>query len=480
MDTSSRSNSIPKRKFFYLLIFFLYAVPLIIFLVFIQNRVSSIYQNNFNKALLSFAQDIDEVVDVSKVLQTSLNEEINTEDRQIFPFSLRKSFVIIRNSELRPLAFNGSETVPNLVREISTKDFLELQNEGVGSYKIEKVVRGNEQYYQINYYSVDKHKKKYLIQILVPATYLEKENEKPFEDIIFWIPIFMIVVVVVSYLLFILYLSPIKKINQNLVDAKNKKHNIEIPTGLPRVVEDFLKNINYILSKERESAKDQKLFVAYASHELKTPLTVIKGVTDSLVKKEITDEVKLDLLDISSSIEEMQLLIEKLMDLASLNQNVQLSNDEIDLLDLTMGALDSNAKNIEENELTVNIINDSEYSFVVMSDFKLIKLLLDNLIQNAVKYSKPKKKLEISLIQDHKERYIKVLIDNYSEPIPDEELEMLERPFYRLSGVGDKDGAGLGLTIARRISELTSVSFSISNIPEKVRAEVTFESIKKN
>lgn len=474
MVTSSKNSSIPKRRFFYLLIFFLYAVPLGIFLAFIQNRVSSIYQNNFNKALLSFAQDIDEVVDVSKVLQASLNDEINTEDRQIFPFSLRKSFVIIRNAELRPLAFNGSESVPNIVKEISLEDFKELQNKGVGSYNIEKVIRGKDQYYQINYYSVDKYSKKYLIQILVPATYLEKENEQLFEDIILWVPIFILAVILVSYLLFTLYLSPIKKINQNLIAAKSSNNNIEIPDGLPKVIEEFLININHVLTKERESYKDQKLFVAYASHELKTPLTVMKGVTDSLIKKNGGQE----LLDLSSSITEMQDLIEKLMDLASLNQNINLEDEDVDLLDLVMASLDSNSNTIEENGLVVNLKNSSDYSFLIKSDLRLTKLLIDNLIQNAIKYSIPNKTLDILIEKNGKESQISLIIDNFSEPIPENEMDMLSRPFYRLSNVGDKDGAGLGLTIVKRVTELEGVSFSLKNIPNKVRSKVTFNKIK--
>lgn len=474
MAISSKINSIPQKRFIYILIFFLYAVPLTIFLVFIQNRVSTIYQDSFNNELVNFAQDIDDVVDVSKVLQTSLNEELNKEDRQVFPFSLKNAYVIIRNSELRPLAFNDSEKVPNLVKEMSLEEFKLLQNEGTGAYRIERISRNNEQYFQINYYSNDKFGKKYLIQILVPATFLEKENEKLIRDIIVWIPIFLIVVVTVSFLLFNLYLSPIKKINENLLDAKIRNNDIEIPKGLPDVIIKFLENINRVLSKERESSKDQKLFVAYASHELKTPLTVIKGVTDSLIKKEDRSLVRQDLLDISESISEIQLLIEKLMDLASLNQEIKISADEVDLLDNVMNSLDSYSNLIENNKLTINIKNEDDLSPIVKTDLKLAKLLIDNLIQNAIKYSKVGQSLIISISKSGQGNQTKIVIDNYSDPIPVGEIELITRPFYRISNAVDKDGAGLGLTIVNRISELLKINFQIMNIPNKVRVEVIF------
>jgi len=208
-----------------------------------------------------------------------------------------------------------------------------------------------------------------------------------------------------------------------------------------------------------EAWKQQKRFIADASHDLKTPLTVIMANNDIMLShpNSIVAEQKKWLESTKAEGEYMQALINKMLELArseALASTIKLENTNIsELVEKTALQLEPVAyeKNVEiKSEITSNLViksNSEEFT-------RLIYILVDN----AIKYAKEGSRITISLCNTKKE--IALNINNSGNVISKEELPHIFERFYRSDSARTSGGFGLGLSIAKNI--VTALNGEIS------------------
>lgn len=194
-------------------------------------------------------------------------------------------------------------------------------------------------------------------------------------------------------------------------------------------------------------------FVANVSHELKTPITSIKGFTETLLDGAKNDEASLDMF-LNIMLKEsnrIQSLVDDLLDLSKIEQNTELDKHSILLSKVAHHALEmiqplAQDKNIE----LIDEINDN---VTAMADESKMSQVIVNLLSNAVNYSPPDKTITIRVYNKERCKVIEV-IDQGIGIAKEETYRIFER-FYRVDKARSRDsgGTGLGLSITKHIVE---------------------------
>ena len=274
----------------------------------------------------------------------------------------------------------------------------------------------------------------------------------------------------VFFLLFCLYI--IIRIQKRFFDKfKNSLDNLKIFTqdyNLDSEIrihdeENFIefsilqKSFKNMLIRLKEQSQLQIDFVNNASHELKTPIFVIKGYVDMLNDwgkddKEVLDE---GLIVLKKEIQNMQELTEKLLFLAkSRNLNIERTNMN----------LDNTLKEVIDNLILAypkQKINYNSSKIFIDSDAALLKLLFKNLIENAIKYGKDNP-INIEL---KKEKKVKVIIEDFGVGISEKALPHIFERFYREDEARNREikSYGLGLSIVKEIVALLNIDIQVES-----------------
>ncbi len=222
--------------------------------------------------------------------------------------------------------------------------------------------------------------------------------------------------------------------------------SVKTYTETRRISEEF----NKITTQMRMLDESRQEFVSNVSHELKTPLTSMKVLADSLLMQE---EAPVELYkefmgDIAEEIERENKIITDLLSLVKMDKKAASLNieqtDINDLLELILKRLRplASKKNIE-------MVLESFRPVTAEVDVGRLTLAFTNLVENAVKYNKENGWVHVSLDADHKFFYVKVMDSGMG--IPEESLDYIFERFYRVdkSHSSEIDGTGLGLAIAK-------------------------------
>lgn len=217
-----------------------------------------------------------------------------------------------------------------------------------------------------------------------------------------------------------------------------------------REIDDVVDAINHMTTKLETLENSRQEFVSNVSHELKTPITSIKVLADSLLQQgDAPAELYREFLsDINAEIERENKIITDLLSLVK--------------MDKTAGELNISSMNINElleqilkrikpiaAERHIELIFESYRPVMAEVDEVKLSLAVNNLIENAVKYNYDNGWVRVSLNADHKFFYIKV--SDSGVGIPEDEQENVFERFYRVDKARSREtgGTGLGLSITR-------------------------------
>lgn len=221
------------------------------------------------------------------------------------------------------------------------------------------------------------------------------------------------------------------------------------------------KSFEIMLRRLKEQSQLQIDFVNNASHELKTPIFVIKGYVDMLNNwgkndKEVLDE---SLIILKKEIQNMQELTEKLLFLAK-SKNLIIEKTNINLDNVLKETIEN--LNFAYPEQKINYLSSK---ICIKSDEALLKLLFKNLIENAIKYGN-KKTINIVL---EKEKKIKVVIEDFGIGMSKEALPHIFERFYREDEARNREikSYGLGLSIVKEIVTLLDIDIQVESETDK-------------
>lgn len=207
------------------------------------------------------------------------------------------------------------------------------------------------------------------------------------------------------------------------------------------------------ISKTLEGEKMQKRFIADASHELKTPISVLKGMVEILNRDDFDDPIteKEFLSQMAKEVQRLDVLVKDLLQLSRLSlSNVILEREKCDVCALFDKACDSLWKNAQKKQL--NIQKDYQTLEYAFCDPKRMLQVILNLLSNAIKYSDS---VTITLRIRMKTTYYILEVEDEGCGIQKKDMEKIFDRFYRVDDARSRQsgGSGLGLPIVRSIIE---------------------------
>jgi signal transduction histidine kinase len=225
------------------------------------------------------------------------------------------------------------------------------------------------------------------------------------------------------------------------------------------------------VEEQMKSERMKTELITNVSHDIKTPLTSIINYTD-LLRKETDEEKKKEYLEVlSRSAARLKKLTEDLVDASKASTgNVHTEIVSINVREMIEQAAAEYEEKLEQAQLQT-VISHEEPSVSVKADGRLLWRVLSNLLSNCVKYAQPGTRVYIGTkLTD--EDHVMISIKNISRDILNiSEEELLER-FVRGDQARSGDGSGLGLNIARSLTELMGGTFTITIDGDLFRADL--------
>lgn len=250
-------------------------------------------------------------------------------------------------------------------------------------------------------------------------------------------------------------ISTTSRITNNSFDER-----IVLPRNKDELYE-LSESINNLLDRIESAILREKQFTSDASHELRTPLAVIKGTLEVLIRKprdkaEYVEKIAFCINEVNR----LNNLVDQLLLLARFeNQKNTVEIREVALDELILESLQRFSNEIESKGLTINFAFEERFS--VQSDAWLSGIIIENILSNAIKYSRAAGVIKIDLAK--KDESVVCSISDEGIGIPEGELNRVYEQFYR-SRAGEHPeikGTGLGLSLVKRLCDLLGITVNI-------------------
>jgi len=318
--------------------------------------------------------------------------------------------------------------------------------------------------------------KKYLIQVGISLKKMFNTLKYFLGILVLSIPMLLLLSIFGGYLILSKALLPVKAAVRTArsitaedlslrIESKNRKDEI----GL------LITTFNQMISRLERSVSQLKQFSSDASHDLKTPLTIIRGEIDIALRKQREPQEYIKTLNtVQEEAQRLERIIDNLLFLSRIddreyNSHFQpISLDEILLQSYEIAQQLANKKGI------TFLIQRMEEVFI-MGDSILLNRLIMNILDNAIKYTPPGGRVEIFLDRDKNQCHF--IVNDTGIGISEESLPFIFDRFYCVDQSRSKrsEGSGLGLSIVKKIAEVHKAEINISSmLNEGTSVKVSF------
>lgn len=237
------------------------------------------------------------------------------------------------------------------------------------------------------------------------------------------------------------------------------------------------------LEHEQEIRKMQNEFIALVSHEFKTPLQIIDSTRENILRKikniQLIDESVLKSLEkIKNAVQRMNGLINSTLNLAKMESSSEAIKVNLQLINIKKiieDIIEKNKNIASIREIKISLLMDNNITEII-SDSMLIEHILNNIISNAVKYSKENSEVKINIFNQN--NLLVFLVKDSGIGIASEELKNIGQKFFRAKNTTAVSGTGIGLYLTKNFIELLKGEFNITS-QENFGTEVTIK-IPKN
>ncbi len=283
-----------------------------------------------------------------------------------------------------------------------------------------------------------------------------------------------------AVLLSMMFVRPLKKmtvaasrLGEGDYTAKTDiRQNDEIG-DLARTLDTLSERLEEASRESERLEQSRRDFISSISHELRTPVTVLRGSLEALKDKVIKDPKQVDeyheqmLLEILA----LQRLVDDLLSLTKLqNPDFKMQMEELNLTEVLTDVVRSMGTVAKDRDITIEYKNPHEF-LSYYGDYGRIRQMIMAVLDNAVKFSKPSSRVGVEISCTDEE--CRVMVEDNGQGIQKEDLDRIFERFYRHKGAETFTGTGLGLSIVKEIADRHGILIDVTSIPSE-RTVFTF------
>lgn len=267
--------------------------------------------------------------------------------------------------------------------------------------------------------------------------------------------------VILSYFISKRLSRPLVEMSKTARKLGKGNYDVNFKYGYYTEINDLSKTLNYATNELTKTIEMRKDLIANVSHDLKTPLTVIKSyaemIRDISGSNEVLRNEHIDII-ISES-DKLTQLVNDLLDISKIESSLEsIKMEKVDLIKLSRIVAERRFA-LSEDVITI----ESKGECTIFADKRRIEQVIYNFISNAVKYTKKDKKIVIKIFEEDDE-VIFNCIDN-GVGIAKENLDLIWDRFYRIrdNHTRPRVGTGLGLHIVKSILEIHQYKYGVES-----------------
>lgn len=453
-----------------------FGTTLIVFSMLLYRGFIQTHQKEFDAALYNHAIDVAEAVNVDLFGDLSLRTEVLSEGDKWFPFSIGQAFLEIRTLKGEPLGRSQSLGTNELPFNFNDPGIFFRRSvifENVDLSYLPQLSGDRETSYRMITYVIQRPRSSsLLLQIAVPLTFLEKEKRGLITFFLLSIPGILLIALITGLYLSRRALRPVHQITEiaKEISAQNLAERVPVPVPKDEL-RDLALTLNGLLDRLQKAFDVQERFIADAAHQLKTPLSIIRGELDVMLSRERKPEEIMEFLrSASQEINQLTHMTEDLLILARVDAgkaSLAMSRVRLDEVAVETVAQLEKIASPRGIRIRLNVASTGSEDYETTGDFDLLGCMLHNLLENAIKYSPDNSLIEIQL-QNRQDGFLEVQVRDQGIGIDADRMDQIFQRFFRgQQGKSKAHGSGLGLAIARRIAEVHSGSIHAQSAPGK-------------
>jgi len=432
-------------------------VPLLLFTNIIFHTIDTYMVEELQKRLLSQANQISGKISSSGYfINDSLNQEFNQELKMLSEKGNYRILVIEENGVVVNDSANRDTgktyLVPEVIEALNTKDVAKRQLNGT-IYAVASVVDGNSQ--------------RVGAVLIVASTQelVDTVNNIKHKAYLLFLAIAFLVGIIMFFMARF-FTDPLKRMMRVIVKMSegHLDQRVEVKEQRYNEINDLAVACNNMAEKLQQVEITRQHFVSNVSHELKTPLSSVKVLSESILLQDgVPIEMYIEFLqDINSEVDRMTAIINDLLTLVRLDQKeIPISFTETNLSFLMNDIVKRLQPLAQEKE--IEIIYDDTKEVLADMDSMKITLALSNLLDNAIKYTLKGGTVTATVDADHQNAF--VTISDTGLGIPDDEISKIFERFYRVDKTRDRQtgGTGLGLSITHSTVMMHNGSIKVNS-----------------
>lgn len=249
--------------------------------------------------------------------------------------------------------------------------------------------------------------------------------------------------------------------------------------GVPDEIKPVIDELNKLFIRLQQAFDREKRFAADAAHELRTPLAALKAHAQVALKTEDPIERKFALKKLITGVDRSTHIVQQLLTMSRLVPEASHIND-LDKLDIGKVACDiiaTLAPQAIEKQIEIELI-ETKNPVTMQGNYTAISILIRNLVDNAIRYTPPKGKVTVKVME--KKNEIILSVEDNGPGIPSELRARVFERFYRVLG-NKSPGSGLGLAIVQQIASLHNgvVKLATPDSGQGLLITVTFPKLPK-
>jgi two-component system sensor histidine kinase TctE len=248
-------------------------------------------------------------------------------------------------------------------------------------------------------------------------------------------------------------LEPLQRLRRAVSDRSHLDLSPIDPHDVPGEVRPLVDEVNDLMARLGKTFDFQNRFVADAAHQLKTPVSGLKAQIELALRENDPERVRHSLAQLYISADRLSRLVRQLLSLAR-NEPGALDSVELQPLDLNAFALEVSMEWVPHAiKRSIDLgFEGVEQALVIDADRDRLRELINNLIDNAIRYSQPGGRVTVQATQTA-DGQCRLAISDDGPSIPVAERKRIFERFHRLLGT-QEDGSGLGLAIVSEIATL--------------------------